>query len=230
MNPVLLDKTSRTASFEFIESVGPYLDEPISLKLNGESLGNTSHAVLTLNDLLPDHEYTLQIENENNLSFHTYPETAALDIREFGAIGDGTNDNTSSLQAAITACPAGGTVLFPPGVWFSGPIFIKSDITIYFYSGATLLGQSSRKYYPILPSRISQKEGDIFFLGSWEGDPDDCYAALLTGINVYNVAIVGAGVIDGNAAAGSWWQWPKEKRDARRPRTVFLNGCKNILF
>lgn len=39
-------------------------------------------------------------------------------VKDYGAIGDGSNDDTSAITAAITALPAtGGTVFFPPGVY-----------------------------------------------------------------------------------------------------------------
>jgi hypothetical protein len=40
-----------------------------------------------------------------------------VDIRAFGAIGDGSNDDALAMQAAINSLPDGGTVVIPPGVW-----------------------------------------------------------------------------------------------------------------
>src|SRR4249919_2288766 len=42
--------------------------------------------------------------------------SAALDVRDFGAKGDGTRDDTAAINAAIQALPAeGGTVFVPAG-------------------------------------------------------------------------------------------------------------------
>src|SRR5688572_26954520 len=42
--------------------------------------------------------------------------TATLDVRDFGARGDGVRDDTASINAAIQALPAeGGTVFVPAG-------------------------------------------------------------------------------------------------------------------
>ena len=37
-----------------------------------------------------------------------------MDVRDFGAYGDGTHDDRAAIQAAIDAAPAGSTVLLPP--------------------------------------------------------------------------------------------------------------------
>ncbi|WP_316979053.1 glycoside hydrolase family 28 protein [Shumkonia mesophila] len=229
MNLALLSATARTAAFEVVDAAGPDLDAAFPVRLDGEAVFETAAAVFVLNDLMPDTGYAVQVADGSALAFRTRAETAALDVRLFGAVGDGTHDDTAALQAAIAACPAGGTVIFGPGQWASGPLFLKSGTTLYLRPGATLKGHAARARYPILPGRIERSGRPDLFLGSWEGDPDDCFASLLTGLDVADVAIVGGGVIDGNAAAGDWWQWPKEKRPARRPRTLFFNACRDVL-
>lgn len=229
MNLALLSATARTAAFEVIDAAGPNLDAPLAILLNGKLAIETTAAVFVLNELTPDTGYSIRVAGGVSLAFCTRAETAALDVRRFGAVGDGMHDDGPALQAAIAACPAGGTVILDPGVWASGPLFLKSGVTLYLRPGAILRGHAGRERYPILPGRIERPGRPDLFLGSWEGDPDDCFASLLTGLDVADVAIVGGGVIDGNAAAGDWWQWPKEKRPARRPRTLFFNGCRDVL-
>ncbi|MCZ4506933.1 glycosyl hydrolase family 28-related protein [Streptomyces sp. ActVer] len=51
----------------------------------------------------------------------------------FGAEGDGTTDDTLPIQAAIDACPPGGIVYFPRGVY-------KTTATLDLKNGVTLLG------------------------------------------------------------------------------------------
>jgi hypothetical protein len=42
---------------------------------------------------------------------------AVININDYGAIGDGSTDNTVAIQAAIDACPKGGSVFVPSGYY-----------------------------------------------------------------------------------------------------------------
>jgi hypothetical protein len=55
-----------------------------------------------------------------------------LDVKaDFGAVGDDTTDDYTAIAAAITACPVGGVVFFPPGKYAVGqPIAVKDNITL----------------------------------------------------------------------------------------------------
>lgn len=167
--------------------------------------------------------------------FFTEKETVRLNVRRFGARGDGVNNDTASVEAAIMACPEGGTVYLDAGDYLCAPIFLKSNIRIHLDEGARILGLADRSAYPVLPGMV---RGDEYFadmsdcpeydFGTWEGNPLDCFASLITGIGVENVKIYGKGTIDGNAAAGDWWKDPKIKRIAWRPHVVFLERCRNV--
>jgi polygalacturonase len=59
--------------------------------------------------------------------------------------------STPFIQAAIDACGSeegGAVVLFPPGMYLTGTIFVKSNITLYIAEGATVLGSSQQKDFP----------------------------------------------------------------------------------
>jgi unsaturated rhamnogalacturonyl hydrolase len=87
-------------------------------------------------------------------TFSTPVETICLDVRRFGAVGDGKTVDTAALAAAIACCPPGGTVMFPPGEYLSGPLFLKSHMTLYLEKGAVLKGVPDRDAYPILPGVV----------------------------------------------------------------------------
>src|SRR5882757_11466273 len=65
---------------------------------------------------------------------------ASFNVRAYGAKGDGATLDTAAINAAIDAAAAagGGTVYFPAGTYPSFSIRLKSHITLYLDSGATL--------------------------------------------------------------------------------------------
>jgi hypothetical protein len=48
-----------------------------------------------------------------------------VNVKDYGAAGDGTADDTAEIAAAITAAPSGGEVYFPPGTYK-----ISSELTV----------------------------------------------------------------------------------------------------
>jgi hypothetical protein len=55
----------------------------------------------------------------------------SVSVKDFGAVGDGTTDDTAAIQAAVTACSIGGTVLFPAGQYkLTAAVTINKPITI----------------------------------------------------------------------------------------------------
>lgn len=73
------------------------------------------------------------------------------DVRAYGAVGDGSTDDTSAIQAAVdglpTSTPNGGTVLFPAGTYLvSSAITTGSLSNIHFRgmgTGATIIRANS---------------------------------------------------------------------------------------
>lgn len=141
-----------------------------------------------------------------------------MDASRYGLVPDGVTDNTARLQAALSTCPAGGTVYLPAGRYRTASLFLKSETTFYLEKGAVLLGDNDRTHYPILPGVLpSANEVDEYYLTGWEGNPLDSFASLINVTQVHDVVITGQGVLDGDAANGDWWQDPKTKRIAWRP-------------
>lgn len=223
----------RSASFELINSDCYRSRLPYSVQLDGRTVAeNRTANVFSIYELCPGTEYEVTVVCGGTAVSHaatTRKESFRLNVREFGAAGDGATLDTSAIQAAILCCPKGGTVLLPAGTYLSSPLFLKSDMTLELAEGATLLGASDRSLYPVLPGVTpAENERDEYYLGTWEGNPLSSYASLLTGIHVSNVDIVGLGTVDANADRGDWWKDPKVKRGAWRPRMLFLNRCRNI--
>jgi polygalacturonase len=129
-----------------------------------------------------------------------------FNVRASGAKGDGTTDDTAALQAAInTASQAGGgTIEVPAGVYLSGPLMLSSNLNLHLAAGATV------KMLPL----------DRYPGGTSRGED------FLSGSDLHDVALTGAGTIDGQGEP--WWPFAKIK-DAKRPRMFHLGKCERVL-
>ena len=109
-----------------------------------------------------------------------------------GLVGDGITLNTKALQKAVDRLSAqgGGTLVFSPGTYLTGQIFLKDHVELYLDGGATLLGSTDPRDYQSLDT------GD---LSTPHGD--DNRMALLTADRVRHVRLSGFGTIDGQGRA-----------------------------
>ena len=158
-----------------------------------------------------------------------------FNVLDFGARGDGTNNDTMAIQQAIDACAAqgGGQVLLPPGkIFLTGALTLHSGMDFHLANGAVLKGSANWRDY---------------------GHP----GALLFAKDATNVTISGNGVIDGNDRAvwqrladeeaggdvnkagwwpqsftGDWWPFGKAPGAAQpaggRPMMVIFIGCHQV--
>jgi len=124
---------------------------------------------------------------------------AFLDITQLGAIGDNRTDNTKIIAQAINQCAenGGGTVFVPSGTYLTGPIVLKSNITLYLEAGATITFSDEFDRYQPVKTR-------------WSGYECYGYSPLIYGDNLTNVAIKGEGSFDGKGKA--WWQINRQLR------------------
>lgn len=228
-------KSSRSFTFELQNELVYNTSSPFDIYVNGEIYKKSVNTnVFSIYGLMPSTKYSIELKGldvNKSIEATTMDEFVSLDVHRFGAKGDGKTLDTNAIQACILACPNNGRVYFPKGEYYTGPIFLKSNITIELDKEARLIGDIDRNHYPVLPGiTMTSDEKDEYNLGSWEGNPLDCFASIITGINVENVKIIGEGIIDGNAQNSDWWIDVRTKRIAWRPRGVFLNHCKNIEF
>ena len=205
------------------------------LMLDGEEIGEEYRSVTSLFDLEPDTEYTLESRTDSGkqeqITFRTKPETCLLNVKDFGAKGDGETEDTAMIQAAILSCPEGGSVLIPPGDYITGPIFLKSHLTLIIQAGAALRLLTDRQRFPILPGETpANNEAGEVLLGMFEGCRTDGFASALTGIDLTDVAVIGEGEVDGRADQSDWWIRPKEQRIACRGNLLYTQRCRKMLI
>lgn len=113
-----------------------------------------------------------------------------LDIRDFGAKGDGMTLNTKSINEAIAVSNQnnGGVVFIPAGYWLSGPIELKSNVNLHLDDNAFLQFTADFDQYQIVE-------------GNYEGKPSARNQSPISGKGIKNIAITGKGTIDGNGDA-----------------------------
>src|ERR1019366_5582876 len=82
---------------------------------------------------------------------------AAFDVAAYGAKGDGTTVNTTAIQKAIdAAAEAGnGVVVFRPGVYLSGALFLKSRMELRLDEGVEIRGVQDLAAYPVMQKRVA---------------------------------------------------------------------------
>ncbi|CAN5778350.1 glycoside hydrolase family 28 protein [soil metagenome] len=139
------------------------------------------------------------------------------DVTRFGAIGDGTTDNTSSIQNAIDSCAkTGGKVYFPTGTFLTATLYLKSHVTLHISGGAIILGSADATKYPY------QNAGIPFYGDQWAKQ------ALIFCKGQENISIEGSGIIDGQGAKFVVTTLKKPDRYKNRPYLLWFAGCKNV--
>lgn len=195
--------------------------------LNGKKIAETFNTDYTLTDLTPDTDYEISVcayksdtvvLKSNTITAKTAEVKPVFNIADFGAVGDGVTMNTDYIQNAINACTEGGKVYVPKGVYKTGALFLKSDITLYLEKDSVLLGSENINDYPVMTYRF-------------EGLETQCYASLIntghdTGERFKNIAIIGDGKID---ASGSRLIKPElEENKGKRGRAVCIRNADNV--
>lgn len=128
-------------------------------------------------------------------------------VMDYGAVNNGREKITEAIKQAIEAAVAegGGTVYFPPGEYLTGPIHLKSNITIFIDAGALLkFSDNFDDYLPMVPSR-------------WEGNDVTNFSPLFYAYEAENIAIRGRGTIDGQGK--KWWDYFFQQREPDATRS-----------
>lgn len=229
----LLMTTSRSAVIEIADGGKYFSKSEYRIFLNGSEIMTAGRTIVSLYDLKPDSDYRVDVfagtERKGGTEFRTKHEFVTLDVRRFGAKGDGMQDDTPFIQAAILACPGDSRVLIPAGTYRIASLFLKSHIRLELAEGAELKAFTEKEKFPAFPGVIESWDGESEYnLGSWEGNPLPMYTGIICGVGVEDVVIYGRGTIDGNASKANWWKDPKGYKDVFRPRLFFINQCKDV--
>ena len=179
------------------------------------------------------------------------PEVAApvfpkktVSLTQYGAKGDGKTLCTEAFSKAIDELSrqGGGRLSVPQGVWFTGPIVLKSHVDLHLEKGAVILFSGDMDLYPVIET-------------NYEGELRKHCQSPVSAVGQTDIAITGQGIIDGNGICwrplkkekvteGQWkkftskggvfprstmW-YPSEERVKMRPVLLYLESCRNVLL
>jgi polygalacturonase len=157
-------------------------------------------------------------------SFHAEAISGMYDVRTFGATGDGNTLDTPAINKAIEAAAAagGGTVLLPAGTYLCFSIQLKSNVALYLDQGATVLAaepQPGGKGYDSPEPNPEAGEYEDFGHRHWHN-------ALIWGVGIDNVSILGPGLIWGKGLVRSVGRNPHP--EGLGDKTISLKNCHNV--
>ncbi len=152
---------------------------------------------------------------------------------DMNIVGDGKTLNTEAIQKAIDYCHAqknGACLVFPEGVYKTGTIVLKSNVTLKLEKGAVISGSTDPYDYYALEA---PKGWDSSALG------------LVLAYHSENIKIIGEGTIDGNGRElahkvdslhhigervdPAYDHGNKRPNERMRPKLLFISNCKDVL-
>ena len=192
----------------------------------------------------PYRAYTRQLPfSMPEVAAPVYPKKT-VSLTQYGAKGDGKTLCTEAFSKAIDELSrqGGGRLSVPQGVWFTGPIVLKSHVDLHLEKGAVILFSGDMDLYPVIET-------------NYEGELRKHCQSPVSAVGQTDIAISGQGIIDGNGICwrplkkekvteGQWkkftskggvfprstmW-YPSEERVKMRPVLLYLESCRNVLL
>ena len=160
----------------------------------------------------------------------SYPvQQAVYNVTDYGAKGDALSMNTMAIQKAIDAAEqaGGGIVVFHPGIYLTGSLFVGNNVNLHISKGVTLIGSQDIGDYKKIDTRVAGIEME------WP-------SALINIIGKKNAAISGDGVINGRGKVfwDKYWNMREDYEakglrwivdyDCERPRGILIAECENV--
>ena len=119
-------------------------------------------------------------------------------LTDFGAVGDGVTLCTEAFSRAFEVLEkqGGGRLVVPDGIWFTGPVGLKSHTELHLSDNAVIVFSADQDLYPIIQT-------------NFEGlDMKRCLSPIHAE-GATDIAITGKGTIDGN---GTPWRELKKRK------------------
>jgi len=137
-------------------------------------------------------------------------------VRDFGAKGDGVQIDTETIQETIDRCASngGGTVLFPNGVYLTGTIFLKTNVTLHLAPDAVIAGSGRMSDY------CDKFVGERFL--------DGYDRMLICANNQKNISITGTGTINGMAETNVFLKDDEGNDTTEKPMLLRFINCSRV--
>lgn len=190
-----------------LKYVSRYSIRPLRAGIHARSELNTLH--FTLNR---PRQLVIQVNDYERLFLFADPLAAdaprpgqpgVVNLADFAADRTGATLQTQQVQAAIAATPVGGILYVPAGVYSTGSVTLKSDMTLFLDWGAVLRGSASPADYPA--DATSWHWASTWFVGA---------------ANAANLRIAGHGVLDANGS--------RVRAAQCGPHLLILRDCTNV--
>jgi len=207
---------------------------------------NFKNSTATVSDLLPNREYAFKLKvadgvnkgESNTARFYS----GKLDIKSYGVIADGAEDNTDKINDAITYLNeiGGGTLLFSKGVYSARTIHLKSNVYLYVGKDATIQAMkgndapettwfSDKKYRSGLsPTDFNPYADPENYMTKQDVGHQYFHNALFFGERLDNVKIIGNGRITGNGNLVNGDRVMNNAPDNRADKIFALKQCTHI--
>ncbi len=150
------------------------------------------------------------------------PAAGSLDVKAFGAVGDGKALDTAAVNKAIDAAAAagGGTVRFPAGKYLSTSIHLKSNVTLFLAPGSQIVAADTG-YDLAEPNQWDHYQD--FGHSHWHN-------SLIWGEGLENAGIVGTGLIWGKGLSRGAREAPRAETPGNGNKAIALKNCRNVLL
>ncbi|HEY1206120.1 MAG: glycoside hydrolase family 28 protein [Bryobacteraceae bacterium] len=157
------------------------------------------------------------------------PLAGALDVKSFGAKGDGKTPDTAAIDRAIDAAAAagGGTVFLAAGTYLCYTIHLQSKVALHLDQGATIVAADSPA-----PGAPAAPGYDLAEPNPWDKYQDFGHShwrnSLIYGEGLEDISIFGPGLLWGKGLSRGWGAGPKAEQPGVGNKTISLKNCRNV--